>query len=67
MLDRELDPERRGAAWWASPIGSAHEYARLAAIACYRSQTAAFGGIAGNTRALRAFHAWWVEPLWRAR
>ena len=65
-----LDPALRGAAWTVEPIEiRAHEYGKLAAIACYRSQTAAFGGISGITRALRAFHAWWggAEPLWRPR
>jgi hypothetical protein len=61
----------RDAAWTATraPIGAAHEATKLDAIACYRSQTRAFGGFAGLARALRAYHAWWrgAEPLWSAQ
>ncbi len=64
---RFLAPELRGATWTVerSPID---EPRKLAAIACYASQTRAFGGLAGIDRATRAYHAWWggAEPLWRA-
>jgi LmbE family N-acetylglucosaminyl deacetylase len=69
-VESYLDPALRDAAWTVERIDiRAHEYAKLAAIACYRSQTAAFGGLSGITRALRVFHAWWggAEPLWRPR
>jgi LmbE family N-acetylglucosaminyl deacetylase len=44
-----------------------HEPRKLEAIACYSSQTRAFGGLAGIARATRAYHAWWggAEPVWR--
>lgn len=61
-----LDPALRDATWTvkASPID---ERAKLAAIAAYPSQTAAFGGLDGIARAVRAYDAWWGgEPLWRA-
>jgi LmbE family N-acetylglucosaminyl deacetylase len=65
--DAFLARELRDAAWAAtrSPID---ETRKLAAIECYASQTAAFGGLAGISRAMRAFHALWDggEPLWRA-
>ena len=65
--ERFLAPELRGATWSVerSPID---EPRKLAAIACYASQTRAFGGLAGIERATRAYHAWWgdAEPLWRA-
>lgn len=64
-----LVPELRTATWTATPtpLGE-HEARKLAAIACYGSQTLAFGGMAGIARATRAFHRWWGggEPLWRA-
>jgi LmbE family N-acetylglucosaminyl deacetylase len=45
----------------------AHERAQLAAVACYASQTRAFGGLLGIVRTICAYHAWWGgEPLWRA-
>ncbi len=58
----------RDAAWTVEPSDiRAYEPQKLAAIACYASQTRAFGGYAGIARALRAYHAWWGgEPLWRA-
>ena len=64
---RFLAPELRGATWTVecSPIDVTR---KLAAIACYASQTRAFGGLAGIARATRAYHRWWgeAEPLWRA-
>ncbi len=66
-VDHFLAPELRAARWTAerSPID---EPKQLAAIECYGSQTAAFGGFAGIRRATRAWHAIWDggEPLWRA-
>ena len=55
-----LDPRLRDATWvtTVTPLGR-HEATKLAAIACYASQTRAFGGLAGIDRALRAYHAWW--------
>jgi LmbE family N-acetylglucosaminyl deacetylase len=66
-VERFLDPALRDATWTVER--SAIDLDRkLAAIACYASQTRAFGGLAGIDRALRAYHAWWgnAEPLWRA-
>ena len=64
---RYLAPELRGATWSVecSPSDAAKQ---LAAIACYGSQTHAFGGLAGIAHAIAAYHAWWgdAEPLWRA-
>ena len=64
-----LAPPLRDARWTVerSPM-AAHEARKLDAIACYASQTRAFGGRAGIARALHAYHAWWggAEPLWRA-
>jgi LmbE family N-acetylglucosaminyl deacetylase len=64
-----LDPAWRAARWTVEPVAlGRHEATKLAAIACYASQTRAFGGEAGIARALRAYHAFWggAEPLWRA-
>jgi LmbE family N-acetylglucosaminyl deacetylase len=64
-----LAPALRGARWAVSRSDiRAFEKRKLDAIACYRSQTRAFGGLAGIARALRVYHAWWggAEPLWRA-
>ena len=57
------------AAWTAEVVDVRDfEAQQLAAIACYASQTRAFGGFAGIARAIRAYHVWWRgEPLWRAR
>jgi LmbE family N-acetylglucosaminyl deacetylase len=53
---------------WCATSSSIDEQRKLAAIAHYTSQTAAFGGMAGIARALRAYHAWWRgEPIWNAR
>ena len=61
-----LAPELRAARWRCTSV-AIDEAHKLAAIACYPSQAAAFGGLAGITAALRAYHAWWGgEPLWRA-
>jgi LmbE family N-acetylglucosaminyl deacetylase len=63
-----LAPPLRDATWTVevSNIGP-HEEHKLDAIACYVSQTRAFGGFAGIARAIRAYHTWWGgEPLWRA-
>jgi LmbE family N-acetylglucosaminyl deacetylase len=60
-----LAPELRGASWSVErvPIDVPK---KLAAIACYASQTRAFGGLSGIDRALRVYHAWWGgEPIWR--
>ncbi len=57
------------ATWSVEPqVIGPHEPAKLEAIACYGSQTKAFGGFAGISRALRAYHRFWggAEPLWRA-
>lgn len=60
-----LDPVLRAATWSCS-ISPGAERTQLAAIACYASQTSAFGGLAGIDRALRAYHRWYGgEPLWR--
>jgi LmbE family N-acetylglucosaminyl deacetylase len=66
-VDTFLAPELRGARWTAAP-SPIDEARKLAAIERYGSQTAAFGGFAGISRAIRAFHALWDggEPLWRA-
>ena len=66
-VEHFLDPVLRGAIWTVEH-SAIHEDRKLAAIACYASQTRAFGGFAGIARATRAFHAWWggAEPLWRA-
>ncbi|MBA3458380.1 MAG: PIG-L family deacetylase [Deltaproteobacteria bacterium] len=63
-----LDPTLRDASWTVNIPPGADERTQLTAIACYASQTRAFGGKAGIDRALRAFHAWWGggEPVWRA-
>jgi len=44
------------------------ETTQLDAIACYRSQVAAFGGLENIVRAVRAYHGFWggAEPLWHA-
>jgi LmbE family N-acetylglucosaminyl deacetylase len=63
-----LAPTLRGASWQLTRSDvRATESQKLAAIACYGSQTRAFGGFAGIARATRAYHAWWggAEPLWR--
>jgi LmbE family N-acetylglucosaminyl deacetylase len=60
----------RTGAWTCTPSPiAAYEQSKLAAIACYGSQTRAFGGIDGLSRALRAYHAWWgrAEPLYACR
>ena len=59
----------RRATWLVerAPVG-AHASTKLEAIACYSSQTRAFGGRTGIARAIAAYHAYWgdAEPLWRA-
>jgi LmbE family N-acetylglucosaminyl deacetylase len=58
----------RGAAWQveAVPLGDAAAARKQEAIACYTTQTRAFGGAAGIARVLAAYHRWWGgEPLWR--
>ncbi len=63
-----LDPQLRAASWSVA-VTPLHEFeeSKLDAIACYASQTRAFGGLAGIDRALRIYHAWWGgEPVWRA-
>ena len=63
-----LDPALRNATWTmlGDPLGP-HEQTKLDAIACYASQTKAFGGLAGIDRALRAYHRLFrgCEPQWR--
>ncbi len=64
-----LVPALAGARWVVSQVDIRNQLERkLEAIACYGSQTRAFGGLGGITRALRAYHAWWggAEPMWRA-
>jgi LmbE family N-acetylglucosaminyl deacetylase len=64
-----LTPALRDARWTVTTSDvRATESAQLAAIACYSSQTRAFGGFRGIARATRGYHAWWggAEPLWRA-
>lgn len=62
-----LDPQLRTGRWVVNVPPGADEAAQLRAIACYASQTRAFGGLAGIGRALRTFHRWWGggEPVWR--
>ena len=65
-----LVPALRGATWTLTTTNvRGHEQRQLDAIACYASQTRAFGGLDGIARAIRAAHAWWghAEPLWRPR
>jgi LmbE family N-acetylglucosaminyl deacetylase len=67
-IETYFHPALRHARWAAATSDIQHtEPRKLAAIQCYASQTRAFGGYAGITRALRAYHAWWgrAEPLWR--
>jgi LmbE family N-acetylglucosaminyl deacetylase len=63
-----LAPPLRDARWSVTVTDvRASEERGLAAVACYRSQTRAFGGFSGIARATRQFHRWWGgEPLWRA-
>ena len=61
-----LAPALRDATWTVTNA-AIDERAKLAAIARYPSQVAAFGGIGGITRAMGAYHAHFDgEPLWRA-
>ena len=65
-VDTFLAPALRDARWHVTTSDvRAHEERKLAAIACYRSQTRAFGGLSGIARATRHYHAWWggAEPL----
>ncbi|MDB4961166.1 MAG: LmbE family protein [Myxococcales bacterium] len=65
-----LIPELREARWTLTTTNvRGHEQRQLDAIACYASQTFAFGGLDGITRAIKKAHAWWghAEPLWLAR
>jgi LmbE family N-acetylglucosaminyl deacetylase len=65
-----LGPELRDARWVLTTTSvRGHEQRQLDAIACYPSQTFAFGGLDGITRAIKKTHAWWghAEPLWIAR
>jgi hypothetical protein len=63
-----LPTEIAGAQWSAESAVAIDEPRKFAAIASYRSQTTAFGGMAGVAASLQAYHAWWRgEPLWRAR
>jgi LmbE family N-acetylglucosaminyl deacetylase len=68
-VDKLLSPTLRAARWTVTTTDvTSHEQRKLDAIACYASQTRAFGGLAGIERAVRAYHALWggAEPLWRA-
>jgi LmbE family N-acetylglucosaminyl deacetylase len=68
-IDHLLAPTLRAARWTVTTTDvQSYEQRKLDAIACYASQTRAFGGLAGIERAVRAYHAWWggAEPLWRA-
>lgn len=65
-----LVPALRTAAWTLTTTNvRGHEQRQLDAIQHYPSQTRAFGGYDGISRAIRASHAWWghAEPLWRPR
>ncbi len=65
-----LVPALRDATWTLTTTNvRGHEQRQLDAIASYPSQTRAFGGLDGISRAIRASHAWWghAEPLWRPR
>jgi len=69
-IETFLVPELRDATWTLTTTNvRGHEQRQLDAIAAYRSQTRAFGGLDGIARATRAAHAWWghAEPLWRPR
>ena len=60
----------RTARWTLRPLDvRAHEATKLDAIALYPSQTKAFGGLAGISRAVRAYHALFdgAEPFWVPR
>lgn len=68
-IETLLAPQLRDARWIATPSSIVgFEQRKLEAIACYGSQTRAFGGLAGIARATRTFHAFWggAEPIWRA-
>lgn len=68
-VEQLLAPQLRSAHWTVSATDvRSHEQRMLDAIACYASQTRAFGGSAAICRAIRAYHAWWGggEPLWSA-
>lgn len=65
-----LLPGLREATWTLTTTNvRGHDSRQFDAIARYPSQTRAFGGLDGITRAIRAAHAWWghAEPLWRPR
>ena len=52
-------------AWNVEPVAVDLDL-KLAAIACYGSQTTAFGGMPGIASTLRAYHTFWGgEPIWR--
>ena len=62
LLPREIARAR-----WSAEPATIDEPRKFAAIAVYRSQTTAFGGMAGVAASMRAYHAWWRgEPLWHA-
>jgi LmbE family N-acetylglucosaminyl deacetylase len=62
-----LLPQEIARARWSAEPATIDEPRKIAAIAVYRSQTTAFGGMAGVGASLRAYHAWWRgEPLWHA-
>ena len=65
-IERLLAEPLRGTTWRVER-SEIDERRKLAAIACYRTQTRAFGGLAGIERAIRGFHAGWngAEPLWQ--
>jgi LmbE family N-acetylglucosaminyl deacetylase len=69
-IDALWPPALRAASWRLHTVDiRAHEQRKLDAIARYPSQTAAFGGLAAISRALRAYHAQWgaAEPFWIAQ
>ena len=69
-VETYLAPALRDVTWTLTTTNvRGHEQRQLDAIARYPSQTRAFGGLAGISRAIRASHAWWghAEPLWRPR
>ena len=70
-VDTFLAPALRDARWHADDLRRARatRSASSPRSRVIRSQTRAFGGLAGIARAIaRATHAWWgrAEPLWRA-
>lgn len=64
-LEALWPPLAEDVAWTVEPT-AIDEDKHLAAIACYGSQTVAFGGMPGIAAAIRAYHGFWGgEPVWR--